>query len=176
MAKKMSFGGLKLIKTMTCTSPMMNFDCVSIFFVRVKVANFTVTKNNAGVPIYKACISKKNIYIFLFFYYYYFILSYLEFLNQFGALLLLSEEQREIKSLFPGNLVLKVGVGEKINSPMHRNSLFNDSESILSLFFFFLHMARVCARDAAGFIAQNLRCETRAHCLTVCASTHRVLL
>ncbi len=37
-------------------------------------------------------------------------------------------------------------------------------------------MARVRARDAAGFIAQNLRCETRAHCLTVCASTHRVFL
>ncbi len=58
-------------------------------------------------------------------------------------------------------------------SLMNRDSLFKDSESILSLF---LHMARVRARDAAGFIAQNLRCETRAHCLTVCASTSLVLL
>ncbi len=49
-------------------------------------------------------------------------------------------------------------------SPMHRN------------FFFFSQMARVHARDMAGFIAQNLRCEIRAHCLTVCASTHHVLL
>ncbi len=47
-------------------------------------------------------------------------------------------------------------------SLMNRDSLFKDSESILSLF---LHMARVRARDAAGFIAQNLRCETRAHCI-----------
>ncbi len=58
-------------------------------------------------------------------------------------------------------------------SLMHRDSLFKDSESILSLF---LHMACVRARDAAGFIAQNLRCETRAHCLKVCASTRLVLL
>ncbi len=49
------------------------------------------------------------------------------------------------------------------------------SSTILNLFFF-SHMARVRARDAPGFIAQNLRCETRAHCLTMCASTHCVLL
>ncbi len=176
MAKKMSFGGLKLIKTMTCTSPMMNFDCVSIFLLGLKWPTSLWPIIMLEYQYIKLVYLKKKIYIFLFFYYYYFILSYLEFLNQFGALLLLSEEQREIKSSFPGNLVLKVGVGEKINSPMHRNSLFNDSESILSLFVFFLHMARVRARDAAGFIAQNLRCETRAHCLTMCASTHRVLL
>ncbi len=36
-------------------------------------------------------------------------------------------------------------------------------------------MARVRARDAVGFIAQNLHCETRVHCLTACASTRRVL-
>ncbi len=57
-------------------------------------------------------------------------------------------------------------------SPMHRDSRFNDSE----LVFFFSHMAHVHARDTAGFIAQSLRCETCAHCLTVCASTRRVLL
>ncbi len=39
---------------------------------------------------------------------------------------------------------------------------------------FFSCIWHVCTRDAAGFIAQNLRCETRAHCLTVCASTRRV--
>ncbi len=40
---------------------------------------------------------------------------------------------------------------------------------------FFPHMARVRARDnRGGFIAQNLRCETRVHCLTVCAFTRRV--
>ncbi len=48
------------------------------------------------------------------------------------------------------------------------------SSTILSLFFFSAYGVR--ARDAAGFIAQNLHCETRAHCLTVCASTRRVLL
>ncbi len=37
-------------------------------------------------------------------------------------------------------------------------------------------MARVHARDEVGFIAQNLQCETRAHCLTLCASTRHVLL
>ncbi len=71
-----------------------------------------------------------------------------------------------------------LGVGKKNNSPMHRDSLFNDSEyfRIDSELLFFPHMARVHARDTAGFIAQNLCCETRAHCLTVCASTRRVLL
>ncbi len=37
-------------------------------------------------------------------------------------------------------------------------------------------MARVHARDEVGFIAQNLQCETRAHCLTLCAFTRHVLL
>ncbi len=35
-------------------------------------------------------------------------------------------------------------------------------------------MGCVRTRDAADFIAQNLRCETHAHCLTMCASTRRV--
>ncbi len=39
-----------------------------------------------------------------------------------------------------------IGVGEKVDSPMHRNSLFNDSESILSCFF------RVCV-DVDGMCA-----------------------
>ncbi len=77
----------------------------------------------------------------------------------------------------------RLGWEKKIDSPMHCDSLFNDSEifriveeriEILSLGF----SPRICvrARDAAGFIAQNLRCKTRAHCLTVCASTRCVLL
>ncbi len=65
---------------------------------------------------------------------------------------------------------------EKKNYPMHRNSLFNNSESILNISFLFSHMARLHATDAVGFIAQNLLCETRAHCFTVCAFTRCVLL
>ncbi len=40
------------------------------------------------------------------------------------------------------------------------------------------HMARVCARDnRGGFIAQNMRFETRAHCSTVvCASTRCIFI
>ncbi len=62
-----------------------------------------------------------------------------------------------------------LGVGEKIDYPMHRDSLFNDSEYFRIdselVCFFPPHMGRVRAS-----------CETRAHCLTVCASTRRVLL
>ncbi len=47
-------------------------------------------------------------------------------------------------------------VGEK-EKTMHRDSLFNYSESILNISESILsHMARVRAREAAGFIEQNL--------------------
>ncbi len=39
------------------------------------------------------------------------------------------------------------GVGEKIDSPMHRDSLFNKTESILSLFLFFSRIWHVCALE-----------------------------
>ncbi len=54
-----------------------------------------------------------------------------------------------------------------------RKNVFSDASQFI---YFFSQMARVHARDMAGFIAQNLRYEIRAHCLTVCASTHHVLL
>ncbi len=53
------------------------------------------------------------------------------------------------------------------------------SSTVLNRFwacFFLPHMAGVRSRDTAGFIAQNVHCETHAHCLTVCASTRCVLL
>ncbi len=59
------------------------------------------------------------------------------------------------------------GWEKKIDFPMHCDSLCNDSELVFSP-----HMARVHARDAAGFIAQNLRCETRV----ALWDTRRVLL
>ncbi len=68
-----------------------------------------------------------------------------------------------------------IRVGEKIDSPMHRDSLFNDSESILSLFF--SRIWHVCALETIAAASLHRICavsETRVHCLTVCAFTRRV--
>lgn len=52
--KILGFGGLKLIKTMTINEHFSNDDFSS------GISDFTVTKNNAGVPIYKVCLSVKS--------------------------------------------------------------------------------------------------------------------